>query len=235
MVIPPARLTGVVEWMDQAEVDPTDLAWTLRDLAWINRSFGGTRTVVRHLLPLLKGLAPPILILDVGTGYADIPRAIIRWARHRGISVHLEALDHHPGVRLEAARACARYPEIRIREGNALALPYPDQSVDVVVASLILHHMEGEAPARFLRETRRVARHGIVVSDLRRGICPFLATWVALHVVSRNPLIRHDGPMSIRRGFQPSELLALARAAGWKAPRLYRHACFRLALVEGIR
>ncbi len=233
MVIAPARLTGVVEWMDRAEVDPTDLARTLRDLAWINRHFGGTRTALQHLLPLLTGLVPPILILDVGTGYADIPRAVVRWARRRGIAVRLEAIDHHTGVCSEAARACARFPEIRIREGNALALPYLDQSVDVVLASLILHHMEGEEPVRFLRETRRVARHGIVVSDLRRGVCPFLATWLALHVVSGNPLIRHDGPMSIRRGFRGSELLALARAAGWTAPHLFRHAFFRLALVEG--
>jgi hypothetical protein len=92
--------------------------------------------------------------------------------------------------------------------------------------------MEGQEPIQFLRELRRVARFAVVVSDLRRGAWPFLVTWTTLRLISRSPLIRHDGPMSIRRGFLPMELLALAEAAGWKTPRVFRHAFFRLALME---
>jgi SAM-dependent methyltransferase len=147
----------------------------------------------------------------------------------------VDALDHHGGVRSEAAEACVQYPEIRLREGDALALPCADRSADLVIASQILHHMEGDQLVQFLRELRRVARHGVVVGDLRRGVWPFLVTWVALRAFSRSPLIRHDGPMSIRRGFLGTELLGLAKTAGWTAPRVFRHACFRLALVEDRR
>lgn len=232
MVTVPARLTGVVERMDRPGVDQSELARTLKDLARINRVFGGIRVFFDHLPSILSGLAPPITILDVGTGYADIPRAIVRWARRKGIALTVEALDHHAEIRLLATQACADYPEIRIREGDALALAYPDRSFDIACASQLLHHMEKEDPIRLLRELRRVARHGVLISDLRRGVWPFAVTWATLHLISRSPLIRQDGPLSIRRGFVPTELLALADVAGWKTPRVYQHAFFRLALVD---
>ena len=232
MVSGPGRLTGVVERMDRPGVGVKELGRTLTDLARINRAFGGTRIVLRYLCPWLSRLRQPIRVLDVGTGFADLPRAIVGWARRKGISLTVEALDHHAEICALATQACADYPEIRIREGDALALSYPDQSFDVAFASQILHHMEGEEPIRLLRELRRVARHGVLVSDLRRGTWPFLVTSAALHLVPSSPLIRHDGPLSIRRGFVPAELLALADAAGWNTPQVFRHAFFRLALVD---
>jgi hypothetical protein len=234
MVTAPGRLTGVVEWMDHPGVDLAELAKTLRDLARVNRAFGATRLLFDHLSPIISSLKPPIVILDVGTGYADIPRVIVQRARQRGLAIQVDAVDRHGGILGQAAQACASYPEIRLREANALSLPCADRSVDVAIASQILHHMEGEELIQFLRELRRVARFGVVVSDLRRGTWPHLVTWTTLHLVSRSSLIRHDGPISIRRGFLQAELLALAKAAGWKAPQVFRHAFFRLALTERI-
>ena len=234
MVTAPPRLTGVIERMDRPDVDPAALDGALRDLARINRLFGGTRVVLDHLAPLLSGLPSPIRILDVGTGYADVPRAIVRRARRLGAAVRIDALDYHAGIRRRAAHACVGYPEIRLRGANALALPYPDRTVDVVLASQVLHHMEGDEPVRLLREMHRVARHAVLVSDLRRGGWPHAVTRVALLLLSRNPLIRHDGPLSIRRGFTAPELAALAIAADWKTPRVVRGAFFRLVLVERV-
>ncbi len=232
MVRRTARLTGVVERMDQPGVRTDDLRRTLEDLTRINRTFGATRLVRAHLCPWLSRLRQPVRLLDVGTGFADLPRAIVDWARQHGVILTIEALDHHAPIRALAAQACADYPEIRICAGDARTLPYPDKCFDVAIASQVLHHLEDEAPAQLLRELRRVARYGVLVSDLRRGVWPFLVTSAALRLVSTAPLIRHDGPLSIRRGFIPSELAALAHAAGWHAPQVFRHAFFRLALVD---
>ncbi len=226
------RLSGVVERMDQPDLDPADLDRALRTLARVNRLFGGTRLALRYVPRLCDGLPAPLRILDVGTGYADIPRAIVRWARRTGRPIEITAMDRHPGALASAARACAGYPEIRLQHGDALALPFPSGRFDIVLASQVLHHMEGAGPVQLLRELSRVARHGIVVHELRRGVWPLVVTWATLHVVARSPVIRHDGPLSIRRGFVAGELHALARAAGWRAPRIVRHAFFRLALLE---
>ena len=231
MVAAPDRLLGARELMDQPGTEIGELAWTLKDLARINHFLGGRRLICGQLASLLPDLPAPTRILDVATGYADIPRAVIRWAGRRGFSLAIEALDHDDRILKLAGLATAAYPEIHFQHGNALALPYPDRSFDIVLASLVLHHMEGEEPVRLLRELYRVARRAVVVNDLRRGRLPFLAGWAGLHLVSRNRLIHHDGPLSFRRGFLPAELLALAREAGWARIRVSRHAFFRLALV----
>ena len=231
MVTP--RLLGAAERMEQPGLRAPELLPALETLARVNRRFGATRLVLRHLAPLCDGLPAPVSLLDVGTGYADIPRAVVRWARRRDRPVRITALDRHPGTLEFADRACAGYPEIRLQEGDALALPFPSGSFDVVLASQVLHHMESTEPVRLLRELARVARRGVLVHDLRRGVWPHIVTWAALRIVSRDPVIRHDGPLSIRRGFVPAELLALAREAGWKAPQVARHAFFRLVLTEG--
>jgi hypothetical protein len=231
MVRAPGRLVGAIELMDLADADPAELHRALRDLARINRWFGGARLVLRHLAPFLRGRGTPVRMLDVGTGFADVPRAIARWARRQGLSVTIEGLDHHDRILALAREACAPYPEIRLRQADALSLPYPEGSFEVALASLLLHHMEAGEQVRLLRELYRVARRAVLVNDLRRGSWPFLATWMSLHVLSPSRLIRHDGPLSVRRAFLPGELLALAREAGWEHARVSRHAFFRLALV----
>jgi len=231
VVTAPARLVGATELIDLPCADADELARTLEDLAWINHWLGGTRLILDHLASLLPDLPTPIRILDVATGYADIPRAIARWARGRGLSVKIEALDSHDQI-LELARNASRgFPEIHIRQGNALALPFADGSCDVVLASLVLHHAEGETQARLLRELYRVARSVVVVNDLRRGWWPFLVTWMSLRLVSRSRIIHHDGPVSVRRGYLGAELIALAREACWAQARVSRHAFFRLVLI----
>jgi 2-polyprenyl-3-methyl-5-hydroxy-6-metoxy-1,4-benzoquinol methylase len=232
MLRPPPRVTGVTELIDGPCAERSEMERTLKDLAWINRFLGGERVVVRALSGLVERPGRPVRILDVATGYADLPRAIVRWARRRGIEVKIEALDRNPQALELAVAASAGYPEIRFRQADALRLPYRDLAFDIALASLVLHHMEGPAVGRLLQELHRVASRGVVVNDLRRGRWPYLVTWLCLHLVSRNRLIHHDGPLSIRRGFLEGELRALAEGAGWNDPRVSRSAFFRLALVE---
>jgi ubiquinone/menaquinone biosynthesis C-methylase UbiE len=224
------RLNGAEELMDLPGVDRGELAGALRGLAQVNRFLGGARAVLAELPPLVDGLPGPVRILDVATGFGDIPRAIVRWARRRRLPVEVECLDRNPESLELAAAASASFPEMRFTRGDALSLPHPAESFDVVLSSLFLHHLEGDEPVRFLREMLRVARRGALVNDLRRGRWPFLATWISLHLMSRNRYILYDGPISIRRSYREPELRELAEAAGWRGARVKRHAFFRQVL-----
>ena len=65
-----------------------------------------------------------------------------------------------------------------------------------------------------LREMRRVSRRGVVVNDLHRHPLAWVAIRTLTRLCSRSGLIRHDAPLSVRRGFRRAELTSLARAAG---------------------
>jgi SAM-dependent methyltransferase len=225
------RLAGASELMDAEPADPRELAGALEGLEWINRRLGGRRKVLAELQSLLEGARPPARILDVASGFADLPRAIVLWARRRGLAVAIDCLDCSPAILELARRASASFPELRFLPGDATDLPCADGSYDVALASLVLHHLEGDGPVRLLKEMWRVARRGAIASDLRRGPWPYLVTWLFLRAAFRNRLILADGPLSVRRSYTPREALALAGRAGWKSPRVARHAFFRMALV----
>ncbi|PSQ77395.1 MAG: methyltransferase type 11, partial [Bacteroidetes bacterium QH_6_63_17] len=58
--------------------------------------------------------------------------------------------------------------------------------------------------------------------------------WIGIWLLSRGlrmaPMVQHDGPMSVRRGFRADELRALAQAAGLPAPSIRWHWAFRWTL-----
>jgi len=230
-VRPLPRRTHAAEYLDEPGHDPRELEESLGHVAAVNRWLGGTRAVLRHVLPLLSP-DRATHILDVGTGAADIPRAIVHAARRRHLAVRIVAADVHPQILDIARRTSAAYPEITVERADALALPYPDDAFDIALLTLTLHHFEGEDQETALRELARVARRAIVVNELLRSRANYLgARLLAATVWRRNRLTRHDGPLSVLRAFTAPELLALARNAGLRDARVHRHFFQRLVLV----
>jgi SAM-dependent methyltransferase len=213
------RLTGVAELLDGPLDDPDALVANLRDLARINRLTGGTRLSERAIAALGPLDAPgrATTILDVGTGGADIPMTLLARARAAGRTLAVTATDSREEV---LAAACRARPALERTSGLELAiadgrgLPYPDASFDIAHASLVLHHLEPDEVVAFLRELRRVARHGIVVNDLVRGRLAWVAGWLVVHAIATSRYTRHDGPLSVRRAYSRTELLALLAVAG---------------------
>ncbi len=207
------RLTGVPELLDGPLDDSRSLVANLRDLARINRLTGGTGLSIRAV----EALAEPATILDVGTGGADIPMALLVRARSAGRALAVTAADSRPEV-LDAARVArpaivhASGLELVVADGRAL--PYPDATFDIAHASLVLHHLERDEAVAFVRELARIARLGIVVNDLIRGRLAWVGGWLLVHSIATSRFTRHDGPLSVRRAWSRPELLEIIAAAG---------------------
>lgn len=221
-----------MELMDEPVEDQAELGQNFRDIERVNSMLGGTAVVVRHL----PGLLPPhptgpVTILDMATGSADIPVAIVRWARKRGLGVNVMASDHSPEILDLARMRCAAYPEISLAEFDARAVDLPDKQVDIVLCSLALHHFGPDDAVRVLREMHRLGRRGFILNDLRRGWVGFAAAWLASLVTTRNRLTRHDAPLSVRRAYTPSELASLLQRAGVEGVTITTHPWFRMAAV----
>jgi SAM-dependent methyltransferase len=227
------RRAAGAERMDAPDVDRTQLGRGLADLRAVNRWLGGRR-VVLHLLGGMILRSPPgrvVRILDVATGSADLPVALVRWARARGRAVEVLATDNHAGTLAVARAAVAHEPCIRVVAADALALPVADGGVDLALCATALHHFDDVDAARVVREMDRVARSGWVVSDLRRSWPALVgAKLLAATVWRRNPVTRHDGPLSVRRSFTPHELRALAAEAGVVGAQVREHPVFRVSL-----
>jgi 2-polyprenyl-3-methyl-5-hydroxy-6-metoxy-1,4-benzoquinol methylase len=223
-VRPLPRAAHALEMLDRP-APLTDLAESLADIARLNALGGGRRITLTHVKRLLAR-APRdrvATVLDVGTGGADIPRALARWGRRTGRRLRILALDRDHAMLALAGRATAPYPEIVLVRGDALALPIRPRSVDIVISALTLHHLE-PAPARhYLREMDAAARLGLVVNDLARSRIAYAVVWLATRALTRNRMSRHDGPLSVLRAYTPAEVRALCGQAGLVAVRVLRY------------
>jgi ubiquinone/menaquinone biosynthesis C-methylase UbiE len=218
------------EWMDAPDADPALVRKSLRFLRRVNRLLGYTRTTLHHLERFSRAWRPdePIRILDVATGSADLPRAILRWADQRGVrDVRVVGVDLHATT---AAAALAQNPDPRIRivRGNALALPFADGSFDYAATSLFLHHLDDDDVVRALAEMSRVARRGIIAADLIRRKRAYL--WIKLFTLFANPIVKNDGPASVAQAFTREEILALRDRAGASFAEFSEHSGHRFVL-----
>ncbi|MFQ5803150.1 MAG: methyltransferase domain-containing protein [Candidatus Methylomirabilales bacterium] len=196
--------------MDDPGIALEELSANLQDLERVNRLFGGTYLILHHLGRILRRASSgDIEILDVATGGADIPATIVRWARRRGWRIRIVGIDQNPQVLRVARERIRDYPEISLELGDALALSYPDGSFDVVLCSLALHHFSYVEGVTLLSSLDRIGRRGFIVNDLLRSWHAYMLTWLAMHLFCRGRLVRHDGPLSIRRAYTRSELLKM--------------------------
>jgi ubiquinone/menaquinone biosynthesis C-methylase UbiE len=217
------RETGTTELLDGPLHDRAAIIGNLRDLARVNQRLGGIRLSAEAIDALAPGTAP-ISVLDVGTGGADIPLALIERGRAQRRLIRVTGIDSRPEVLAAGALADPRVTataELALHVGDGRSLPYGDRSFDVVHTSLVIHHLEPEAARAFLAETGRVARLGVVVNDLVRGRPAWVGAWLLSHLLTRNRFTRHDAPLSVRRAYSIAELTALLAAAGLRVERRF--------------
>jgi ubiquinone/menaquinone biosynthesis C-methylase UbiE len=231
MVSPPKRV--IREFLDTPGQDRHELEGLLGDIRRTNRRFGGYPLVLGYLRRFIPRLPPgPITVLDVATASADVPRAIASWARAQDLLIRIVALDLSKDILALAASGSASYPEVTLLRGNALALPFPDRAIDVVMCGLALHHFTFEDASRVLREINRVARGGFIVNDIERSWGAYLGALLDTRLFTRNRLARHDGPLSVLRSFTVREVRAMVAAAGVHNVDIRRHPWFRIAIVR---
>jgi ubiquinone/menaquinone biosynthesis C-methylase UbiE len=219
------RIADARELLDGELRDTPLLDGNLRDLRRVNRAFGGAALSVRAIQALIAARrADPVEgapgedldLLDVGTGAADIPLTLVE-ARGPWRSIRVTAVDSRDEIVAAARRVApelAGHARVTLAVADGRSLPFADREFHVAHASLVLHHLEPSDAVRFLAELRRVARFGVVINDLARGVIPWLGAWLLLHAMTRNKLTLHDGPLSIRRAYTPGEASALLREAG---------------------
>jgi SAM-dependent methyltransferase len=222
------------ERMDDPAVGGAALRAALRDLRRINRLLGGLRASTSVLGPTLRARSA-LDLLDVGSGTGDYLAHLVRHGARHGTRVRATGVDLNPRTVghgrawLDATLPPGLRTGVRLEIADALALPYPDDAFDVAHAALFLHHFHGDAAVCLLREMNRVSRHGILINDLHRHPLAYLGIW-ALSRVGFSPMVQHDGPLSVRRGFRRDDLVALAAAAGLPSATVRWHWAFRWTL-----
>ena len=224
------------ERLDDTGHDPELLSRSLAHVEAVDRWLGGSRALRRALAPLLPAQGR-LSLLDVGTGDGGVARRLASWLTKRGLAVDAIGLDLHPEILAAASRrgevsSPNARAALRLVRGDALRLPFSDDAFHLAISTLTLHHFGDHEARRIVREMARVASIGVLVGDLERHTVHHLgARLLSATLWRRNPITRHDGPLSVLRSFTSSELADVGTGAGLRDVRVRRHPFFRLVLV----
>jgi len=221
-ILTPPRTRGV-EILDLPDVDPKIVTRSLSDVACANALFGGTSAVMHELDGALHDLPPHATLLDVGTGLGDIPCRAKAVARRKGVDLTTIGLDSATEL-ASASRSCV---DVSIC-GDALHLPFENESIDIVMCSQVLHHFAGADATTLICEMNRVARMRVVVSDLRRSWIAVAGIWLMSFPLRFHAVSRHDGVVSVMRGFTRKELVDTVQQAISRRPVAHRRWGFRV-------
>jgi len=203
----------LIEMMDQPDPSRTDLLGALENLDTLNRYFGSHRIIRRFLRRWIKR-NETVSILDACTGFGDIPRMAVNWARSFGVRVEVLAIDFQLPTLEIARQQSENFPEICFEQADLLSFN-PGRRFDIVLCSLALHHFPWAEAVEVLRSLDALALRGVLVSDLERSLRGVLGIYLLTSTVFRNPMTRFDGRLSIRRAFSFREMHELAVEAGW--------------------
>jgi 2-polyprenyl-3-methyl-5-hydroxy-6-metoxy-1,4-benzoquinol methylase len=206
------------ELLDDPAADPAAVRAQLRDIARLNAWFGGTRAVTDALGPWLAAARGSTqTALDVGAGSGDILRAAVAAARRHDVRLVGIALElSRPAAALARSRGLAAL----VADGDAL--PLLPKSVDVVIASQVLHHLPAARAVRWLETLDRLARRLVIIADLRRSRLAMAGMWLAGRPLGLSATSRRDAITSLRRGYTRDELDGMLARAGLPAHTRYR-------------
>jgi len=206
--------------MDDADVSFEEFRSCLVDLARVNRVTLTHRPVLAFLDRLrASGGFPqsrPLRVLDVGSGYGDLLRAVRRWSRERGLAMSLTGVDLSPWSRRAALEATSSADEIEWVTADAFEYQPPD-APDVIVSSQFTHHLPDPAIERFLGWMETRAARAWFVNDLHRHPVPYHFFRHFSRLARYHHFVRHDGPVSIARSFVPNDWRRSLSRAGIEA------------------
>jgi ubiquinone/menaquinone biosynthesis C-methylase UbiE len=210
------------ELLDSDAGTAQEIQDSLADLRMVNRYFGGVRTTRKMIERVTAQCKLDTLRwLDVAGASGDVAIFVKKSLAKSGIQSQATVVDR-AATHLNGAQPAVC--------GDALALPFRDDSFDLVSCSLFVHHLEPDEVVLFAREALRVARHGLLINDLVRRPAHLAAVYAG-YALYRSRITRHDSVASVRRAYTVEEMKRMLEHAGAAEIEIRRFFLFRMGAI----
>ncbi|MGM1048736.1 MAG: methyltransferase domain-containing protein [Bacillota bacterium] len=219
------------ELMDDFSTGGEELIEALKHLRRLNKIFaapGPTRYGIEKLWNDI-GRPESLTILDVGAGSGDVNRKLLQWADDKGIHLNITLVDLTEEACEEARSLFQNEPRIQVKQADVRQMP--EVSADIVTGSQFVHHFDGEELIDIVSHMLKASRYGVVINDIHRHVVSYTAVWITTRIISRNRYIRHDGPLSVAKGFTGADWKDLKRKLNHDSMTYAWKPLFRYAVV----
>lgn len=218
------RRVNTQEILDSDDCPPAEAETSLRDISRINRWFGGVATTRRLIEQVASETGEKnFSVLEVAAGFGEVSKTAGRQLTGKGITLDVTDLDRALTHLLRGTRSVV---------ADALALPFENNSFDLVSCSLFAHHLNPDDLARFAGEALRVSRYAVLINDLIRHPLHVALVYAGFPLM-RSYVSRVDGLASVRRAYVPEEMRRILSSAARPPKRIEisRHFLFRMGVI----
>jgi len=215
------KRVAIDELLDTDCGSPEEIAASIRDLVNINRWFGGISSGTAMLEEVAAKLNRSRLsVLEVASGSGEISRLVAERLAQKGVELKVTLMDR------ARSHLGNHFPSVA---GDAVAIPFRDNSFDVVSCNLFAHHLSAPQLLQFAREGVRASRAAFLINDLIRNPLHLALVYAGLPLF-RSRLTWHDAPASVRQAYTVAEMREMLGAIPNASLSISRHYLFRMNL-----
>jgi len=219
------------EMMDAPVISKKLLIQNLRELDFLNRTLGGHTITLQGIKQLVRLKDKQYHIADLGCGSGDTLKHIARWARTNGYKVKLTGIDINEDAIAFLNHHCREYSEITGIISDYRLFLQTSENIDIIHCSLFCHHLTDAELTELISLLKSKVKVGFIINDLQRTWLAWFAVRIFTTVMNGSKLARHDGPVSVLRGFTEDELKALLNGENAVNYSIRRKWAFRLLVI----
>lgn len=180
------------------------------ELDFINTHLGGHAITLKGIKEFAD--QPKLAVAEIGCGGGDNLRIIKKWAANNGIAVELTGIDING--------ECVRFARERTSNHginfvcNDYRLVNFEVSPDIIFSSLFCHHFTDNNLVEMLQWMYQNSKRGFFINDLHRHPLAYYSIKGLTKAFSKSYMVRHDAPLSVKRGFLKKEWETIFQRAG---------------------
>ncbi len=217
--------------MDAPVISKKLLIRNLKELNYLNRRLGGHTITLQGVRELVRLKDKQYHIADLGCGSGDALKYIAGWARSNGYNVRLSGVDRNEDAIDFMKHHCRGYPEITGIVSDYKSFLKTAVDIDIIHCSLFCHHLVDDELSELIRLMKTTVGTGFIINDLERTRLAWFAVKIFTTVLNGSTLSRHDGPISVLRGFTVEELKALLNREQIRNYSIRRKLAFRFLVI----
>ena len=199
----------------------------MQELDFINKHLGGHKITVRGVKTLADKSV--LHISEIGCGGGDNLGVIKNWCNKKNIAVKLTGIDINQECILFAKEQpsnkginfiCNDYQTVQF-----------DSSPDIIFSSLFCHHFSNEELIEMVKWMYGHSKKGFFINDLHRHPFAFYAISLLTKAFSKSYMVKHDAPLSVKRGLVREEWQNIFLQAGIKNYKIKWKWAFRWLII----